>query len=110
MRSKHLIITRFVLSVCALVFVGCGRGKSEKPNFSDEKDAPRVFSRVIDYKIENYGLDAARVDIEKVVDVGASVTISSQDGQEMFNRMWEEDKQRNREAAKRLAQEPSTTC
>jgi len=68
-------------------------------------DAPRVFSRVIDYKIENYGLDAARVEIEKAVDVGASVTISSPEGQALFARLWEEDKQRNREARERLAQQ-----
>lgn len=68
-------------------------------------DAPRVFSRVIDYKIEHHGLDSTRVDIEKAVDVGASVTISSPEGQALFARLWEEDKERNREARQRLAQQ-----
>jgi len=68
-------------------------------------DAPRIFSRVIDYKIEKHGPDAARVEIEKAVDAGASVTISSPEGQALFARLREEKKQRQREARERLAQQ-----
>lgn len=71
-------------------------------------EAPRVFRRMIDFKIEQGGLEAAREDIEEALSHRVSLSLGTPEANEFVAQLRQEREQRNRQAAERLAQREAT--
>ena len=65
-------------------------------------EAPRIYRRVIDYKIEVGGLEAARDDIEDALKTKITLSLSTPEANEFVAKVREERDQGNREAAERM--------